>query len=169
VARLDPVKDLKTLIEAVNRVRLTRSNVTLAIIGEGPERQGLEAAAAPHDGAAVRFLGHRDDARDWLAAADIFVNSSVSEGISLTILEGMAASLPVVATRVGGTPEVVDETCGILVPARDAAALAVAIEQLASDPGRREQLGRAGRSRVARHFTMDRMVGDYARVYEEVG
>ena len=98
-----------------------------------------------------------------------WANASVSEGISLTILEGMAASLPVVATRVGGTPEVVDETCGILVPARDAAALAAAIEQLASDPGRREQLGRAGRSRVARHFTMDRMVGDYARVYEEVG
>ncbi len=169
VARLDPVKDLKTLIEAVGRVRLTRSNITLAIIGDGPERQALEAAAAIHDAAAVRFLGHRDDAREWLGAADVFVNSSVSEGISLTILEGMAASLPVVATRVGGTPEVVDETCGILVPARDAAALAVAIEQLAGDDVRRQQLGRAGRSRVARHFTMDRMLDDYARVYEGVG
>ena len=75
---------------------------------------------------AVAFLGHREDARRWLNAADLYVSSSISEGISLTILEGMSAGLPVIATSVGGTPEIVDASCGILVPARDAAALGAA-------------------------------------------
>jgi glycosyltransferase involved in cell wall biosynthesis len=102
-----------------------------------------------------------------LNAADLYVSSSVSEGISLTILEGMSAGLPVIATAVGGTPEIVDASCGILVPARDGAALGAAIVALARDPGRRQQLGTAARARVLESFTLDRMVDRYRRIYEE--
>jgi glycosyltransferase involved in cell wall biosynthesis len=86
--------------------------------------------------------------------------------VSLTILEAMAAAVPVVATRVGGTPEVVIDGCtGILAPARDARTLAGAMSTLAAAAGRRSALGAAGRARVEQHFTLDRMVGDYERLY----
>ncbi len=167
VARLDPVKSLGTLIRAVTMVARQRS-VLLLIIGDGPERAALEAAAADAAGSPIRFLGHRDDARRLLSACDVYVNSSISEGVSLTILEAMAAGLPVVATRVGGTPEVMDATCGRLVPARDEAALAGAIEELAASPALRVSLGGAARSRVEERFTLDRMVGAYRAVYERL-
>lgn len=166
IARLDPVKNLGTLIRAV--VLAARAQrLCLLIIGDGPERRALEAAAAQSGlPSAIRFLGHRDDARRVLAACDVFANSSISEGVSLTILEAMAAGLPVVATRVGGTPEVIDGTCGLLVPARNEAALAGAIAELAAAPALRATLGRAARGRVEAQFTLDRMVRAYRDVYE---
>ncbi len=110
----------------------------------------------------MSFIGFRDDARDWLAGCDAYANSSISEGVSLTILEAMAAGLPVVATRVGGTPEVVDGACGRLVPARDPLALARALAELAVAPDLRRTLGLAARRRVESRFTIARMVEDYA-------
>jgi glycosyltransferase involved in cell wall biosynthesis len=107
IARLDPVKNLNTLIQAAGLAAQRRA-VRLVIVGDGPEREPLERLARDHGGARVDFLGHRDDARQWLAGCDAYANSSISEGVSLTILEAMAAGLAVVATRVGGTPEVVD-------------------------------------------------------------
>ncbi len=119
IARLDPVKDLGTLIRAT-AVVARDLRMVLIVIGSGPERSRLQQLAMESGIASqVRFLGHRDDARDLLAGCDLYVNSSISEGISLTILEAMAAGLPVVATAVGGTPEIVDTACGRLVPARD--------------------------------------------------
>ena len=116
----------------------------------------------------VRFLGHRDDARRWLAGCDAYVNSSVSEGVSLTILEAMAAGLPVVATRVGGTPEVVDATCARLVSPRDPDAMAGALLDLIRQPALRDQMGRAARTRVEALFTLERMVDEYRGVYHKV-
>jgi glycosyltransferase involved in cell wall biosynthesis len=169
VARLDPVKDLSTLLSAVGDANRESIDVMLVVVGDGPERAPLESAAAALGLTTnVAFLGHREDARRWLNAADVYVSSSVSEGISLTILEGMSAGLPVIATAVGGTPEIVDASCGILVPARDGAALGAAIVALARDPGRRQQLGTAARARVLESFTLDRMVDRYRRIYEEV-
>jgi glycosyltransferase involved in cell wall biosynthesis len=166
VARRDPVKDLGTLIEGVSHLAPER-RVRLVVIGEGVELPRLkQVAAARGISKDVTFLGHRDDARRWLAGFDVFVNSSTSEGVSLTILEAMAAGLPVVATAVGGTPEVVDEASGCLVPARDPIALAAALRSLAKDTGRRASLGQAARRRVESYFTVDRMVADYARVYQ---
>ncbi|MFN7917473.1 MAG: glycosyltransferase [Vicinamibacterales bacterium] len=168
VARLDPVKDLGVLLDAVHAT--PDVPMLLLVIGDGAERPALEArAAALGLGPRVRFLGHRNDARRWLAGCDVYVNTSVSEGVSLTILEGMAACLPVLATAVGGTPEVVDDSCGLLVPARDAAACAAALRRLAADRPARERMGAAGRERVETRFTLDRMVSDYAAVYEELG
>src|SRR5207244_9641339 len=125
------------------------------------ERRHLEDLTTRLDARdCIRFLGHRDDARELLAACDVYANSSISEGISLTILEAMAAGIPVVATNVGGTPEILDDTCGRLVPARDSASLASALSDLESRSGMRQQLGRAGRSRVEQRFTLDRMINE---------
>jgi glycosyltransferase involved in cell wall biosynthesis len=95
----------------------------------------------------------------------VYANSSISEGISLTILEAMAAGLPVVATRVGGTPEIVDASCGRLVPSRDPESLATTLSQLAGDGALRAALGRAARARVEQRFTLDRMIAEYRDAY----
>jgi glycosyltransferase involved in cell wall biosynthesis len=164
IARLDPVKDLGTLIRAVAAIEGTP--VQLVVIGDGPERAALESQAlAGAEPGRIRFLGQRDDARDWLAGCDVYVNSSISEGVSLTILEAMAASLPVVATRVGGTPEVVDEASGVLVEARSREAITLALGALAGDPARRRRLGAAARERVEAKFSLSRMVREYHDVY----
>lgn len=166
IARLDPVKDLGTLIRAV---ALLPQDCMLLVIGDGSQMLPLkQEAIAAAIGDRVRFLGQRDDARRWLAGCDVYANSSISEGVSLTILEAMAAALPVVATAVGGTPEVVDTASGLLVPSRDSRALAAALADLRSDASRRRSIGRAARQRVQAHFTMDRMVADYRRVYERL-
>jgi glycosyltransferase involved in cell wall biosynthesis len=166
IARLDPVKDLGTLIEAV-ALASRRKPLTLVVIGDGAERAQLEARAASA-GAKVRFLGHRDDARAWLPGCDLYVNSSISEGVSLTLLEAMAAGLPIVATRVGGTPEVVTNECARLVPARSPEPLAEAMADLATDSASRQRLGAAARARVVERFTLDRMVAEYRDVYRMV-
>lgn len=166
IARLDPVKDLGSLIDAVAQLSPAH-DVRLLVVGDGPERERLTARAQASAAAdRIRFLGRRDDARRWLAGCDVYVNCSISEGVSLTILEAMAAGLPVVVTGVGGTPEVVTPDCGVLVPARDTAALARAIASLAADASRRRALGAAGRRRVESAFSLDRMVARYRDVYQ---
>lgn len=168
IARLDPVKDLATMIEAVSALQRSTPTVLL-IVGDGSERAHLEqvAAAAARPGA-VRFLGHRDDARRWLAGCDVYANSSIHEGVSLTILEAMSAALPIVATRVGGTPEIVDDRYGRLFPPRDSGAMAAAIGALASDPAGRRAMGAAARQQVEARFTIERMVREYRDAYLRV-
>jgi glycosyltransferase involved in cell wall biosynthesis len=168
-ARLDPVKGLGTLIDAFARVRSEVSDARLLILGDGPERAELVGrAAAQNVGEAVLFAGYRADARALLPACDVYVNSSVSEGISLTILEAMAAELPVVATAVGGTPEVVsDGENGVLTAARDLEGLARAMLALARDERRRRHLAANGRALVEARFTLDRMIDDYAQAYSQ--
>lgn len=166
VARLDPVKDLITLIEAFEIAHLNVPNSVLVIVGNGSERAALEARArALGISSHVRLVGMRSDVRALLPAFDAYVNSSISEGVSLTILEAMAAGLPVVATRVGGTPEVVIDGTGVLVPPRHPAALASALVELARSSECGIDMGRAGRRRVLTTFSLDRMVDDYVRAY----
>lgn len=168
IARLDPVKDLGALLQAIALMTPQRS-VKLVVVGDGDERGRLEARAKELNVQGhVKFLGKRDDAREWLWACDAYVNSSISEGVSLTILEAMAAGLPVVATRVGGTPEVVSTDTGILVPARDPSAIAGALSPLVQEPALRRALGQAARERLESRFTIDRMVREYADVYGDV-
>jgi glycosyltransferase involved in cell wall biosynthesis len=168
VARLDPVKDLGTLIHAMAR-QPQPARLLLLVIGDGSERAGLEALTRERGAEpVVRFLGHREDARELLAGCDLYVNSSISEGISLTILEAMAARLAVVATRAGGTPEILDPTCGRLVPLRDPEALGATLAALGDDPILRAALGRAARARVEERFTLDRMVAQYRDAYYAV-
>jgi glycosyltransferase involved in cell wall biosynthesis len=164
--RLDPVKNLGLLLHAHAISRERVADAHLVIVGDGPERAALEQRAADLGiTASVTFAGYRADVRSLMAAFDVYVNCSLYEGVSLTILEGMAAALPVVATAVGGNPEVViDQETGYLVPPH-AGAVADAIVRLAHQPRLRRQLGHAGRWRVLRHFALARMVDQYAAIY----
>jgi glycosyltransferase involved in cell wall biosynthesis len=168
--RLERVKDLDTLLDAFAIVRARVPDARLVIAGGGTERLRLEQHVSELGlQRAVCFTGHCDDVRALLPAFDVFVNSSISEGVSLTILEAMASRLPVVATRVGGTPEVVEDgVTGVLVPARAPEQLAQAILQLAPQQPRASAMGEAGRKRVEAAFSIDRMIGRYAVVYDSL-
>lgn len=167
VGRLDPVKDLGVLVEGFGRIYSACPHSTLFVAGEGIERERLTQLATRlglHE--AVRFLGHREDVRDVLQAFDVYAGTSIFEGVSLTILEAMAAELPVIATAVGGTPEVViDHETGLLIPTRSPDAVADALRFLRDCPKLAREWGRAGRRRVLEHFTIDAMVHAYARIY----
>ena len=169
--RLVPVKDQRMLIGSVAELTKGGRPVIALIAGEGPLLGDLQAqVAALGLGERIRFLGHRPDLERVFAAMDIFVLSSISEGLSNTILEAMASGLPVVATRVGGADElVVDGVTGVLVPPRSAEALAEAIDQLASDPSRRNSMAQSARRRAYDEFAIDRMMQNYAALYESMG
>jgi glycosyltransferase involved in cell wall biosynthesis len=166
VGRLDRVKNLHLLLQAHALLVKTHPSVRTVIVGDGDQRAALEAHAqtlAVKD--SITFAGYRSDVRLLMSAFDVYVNTSTYEGVSLTILEAMATALPVVATRVGGNPEVViDQETGFLVPAV-AASIAEAIGLLIHDERRRRVMGDAGRFRVKRHFSIARMVEEYAAVY----
>lgn len=161
------VKGIHDFLQAAAGVASVHRDVRFLVVGEGPLRAGLEALAERLGlGDRVRFTGFRSDIGDSMAAVSISVIPSQSEGLSNVLLESMAASLPVIATRVGGTPEVVEhEQSGLLVPPRDPAALARAIGSLLSDPARAAVLGGAGRQRVEQLFQLGRMVGETEALY----
>jgi glycosyltransferase involved in cell wall biosynthesis len=170
VARLDYLKDHATAIRTIERVVKRHSRVRLLLVGDGPERAPIERLARERalDGH-VRFLGERADVPRLLAAADIVLLSSISEGIPLTLIEAMAARRPVVSTSVGGVPEIViDGQTGLLAPVGDADALAEQILRLANDPARREQMGRKGKERALDWFSERRMHDRYRRLYAEM-
>jgi glycosyltransferase involved in cell wall biosynthesis len=164
--RLVAVKDIGTLIDAHAQLVRRHPVARTVIIGDGEQRDEL-AARANALGVAdtLCFAGYRSDVRALMAAADVYVNCSIYEGVSLTILEAMATGLPVVATPVGGTPEVVvDEQTGVLVSG-GAAAIAGELSRLAWEPHTAAAMGEAGRRRVERHFSLSRMVDEYAAAY----
>lgn len=168
VARLDPVKDQVGLLRAFAQVGDPRT--VLVIAGDGPCRAELEAAvsALGLDGR-VRLLGERKDVPRILTALDVFVLPSLGEGISNTILEAMATGLPVIATRVGGNPELISEgVTGILVEPRSPAALAVAMRQYLGDPRLASQHGRAARERAQSMFSLEVMVDAYEELYSRL-
>jgi glycosyltransferase involved in cell wall biosynthesis len=169
VGRLVDHKDLPTLIEAMSRLAQSMPSLLLLVAGDGPLREPIEARiAARRLGERVRMLGLRRDVGELMAAADFIVLPSVREGMSNVLLEAMAGTRPVVASRVGGNPEIVEDgVTGLLFRAGDATALATQMRRLALDPSLREQLGRAGRTRVEQAFSMESTVREMEQVYEE--
>ena len=169
VSRLQPVKGIDDLILAFAQVR-EKQDVHLVIIGEGQERQYLEELTV-ETGCSNRVLwtGYRQDVLKLLPAFDLFVQPSHHEGLPNTVLEAMAAGLPVIATEVGGIPELVlNHNTGLLVPVGDPAALGEAISDLLEKPQKRENLGQAGRLRVKQHFSVEKMVQKTEQLYEQL-
>ncbi|MFH1754239.1 MAG: glycosyltransferase, partial [Candidatus Latescibacterota bacterium] len=160
VARLSPEKDHNTLLQAFSIVCEEFTDVDLVIVGDGELRAILEKKAGELaiDGR-VHFLGCRRDIAEILPIFDCFVLSSRSEGLSMTLLEAMAAGLPVVATNVGGNPEVVeDEKTGLIVAHGEPQRLAAAVKRILSNRTRSRAMGDEGRRRVSQLFGIDKMV-----------
>jgi sugar transferase (PEP-CTERM/EpsH1 system associated) len=170
VARLSADKDHANLLNAYALILAKRTDIALLIIGDGPLKETLlRQSAELKPGARVVFLGDRLDVPEILKVLDLFVLSSVSEGLAVTLLEAMASELPIVATAVGGNPEVVihNET-GIIVPPQDPAALAEAITWMIDHPEEAVRMGRRGRQRVIEHFSLEAMVHQYENLYESL-
>ncbi len=186
IGRLEPVKGHRILLEAAARLpppppashplpgaagdRPAFERLGIVLVGDGPERAALTALASrPPLRGRVWILGERADAASLLPAFDMFALPSFSEGMSNALLEAMAEGIPVIATRAGGTPEVVEpDASGLLVDPGDPAALAGALAGLMANPQRAAALGWAGRERVRREFSIERMLGAYRRVYDDL-
>src|SRR6266436_3237324 len=172
VGRMQPVKDQLTLVRAFVRLLELRADLRarlrLVMIGEGALRQPALALLEQAGMLDLAWLpGERADIPELMRGLDLFVLPSLAEGISNTILEAMASGLPVVATRVGGNPELVEEGhTALLVPADDPRAMAAAIEVYAADAAKRSRHGAAGRAAAEARFSLHAMVGAYLEVYD---
>lgn len=170
VAGLRPEKRVDLLLHAVARLRPRHPDLVALVVGDGPERPQLEALAAELGiFAAVRFLGRREDARSMIRLFDAAVLTSEREGAPLALLEYMAAGRPIVATRVGGVPELArDGLEALLVPPGDDRALAAALERLLVDDELRTRLGRGAAARQADEFRLAGTVARIEALYEEL-
>lgn len=170
VARLDPIKDHPTAIATLERVREAIPKARLLVVGDGPERENIENIVKRQRlDEHILLLGTRRDVPRLLRASDVFLMTSVGEGIPLTIIEAMAAGVPVVSTRVGGIPEMIsDEETGFLREPGDAIGLAKAIVTLRHDTTLREQITSAARDRAFSDFSREKMLASYATIYEEM-
>jgi L-malate glycosyltransferase len=170
VGHLAGHKGHRYLLEAARQVLQAESDVGLAIVGDGALRQELEAQAATLGIAErVRFPGFRRDVPALIRGFDVFVFSSTHEGTPNGVLEAMALGKPVVATRAGGTEEVVqDGVTGLVVAPRDPAALAQALLYCLRHPEQCHMFGRAGRQRVEAHFTVEHMAGSTLQAYQRI-
>jgi glycosyltransferase involved in cell wall biosynthesis len=168
VGRLDGQKGYATLIEAM--ARLKRANFRCVIFGEGPERLRLEALILRRGlEASVQLGGERPDSASWMSAFDIHCLPSLWEGLPNSLLEAMALGLPVVASRVDGVPEIVEDAkTGLLVPPDAPDALASALRDFADHPARRASFGAAARLVVQEKFTVRRMLDEYGDAYAAV-
>jgi glycosyltransferase involved in cell wall biosynthesis len=166
VARLAPQKGVDVAIRALPRIRESISDAALVVLGEGPERERLEALARTLGVAdAVHMPGRAGDVASWYRRADLLVHPARWEGFGLALLEAMLAELAVVASAVSAVPEVVaDGVTGVLVPPDDAEALAAGALAAYAD---RERLGRAGLRRAKEEFSVQTMAERTAAVYEE--
>ena len=170
IAALVPHKGQRHLIEAAHIVVRKLPDVRFVILGEGELREALERLIKEYRlEKHVLLPGFRTDVLGCLKSFDLFVMSSVTEGLGTSLLDAMACSRPIVATEAGGIPEVVENgVTGLLVPPRDHAAMADAIVTLINDQARRRQMGDAGFARVNEKFTVERMIAGTAAVYARV-
>ncbi|QDT91712.1 glycosyltransferase [Gimesia algae] len=170
VSRLSPEKDLATMLHAVHQVVQEIPEFRLLIVGDGPERARLQRITADLKlESQVQFLGERSDVPQLLSQAGFYVSSSLTEGISLTLLEAMSVGLPIVATHVGGNPEIVQQpTTGLLVPSADPVSLASAMIQMCQNQSQWTETGQQARKRVEQHFNIRTMIKDYESLYLDI-
>jgi glycosyltransferase involved in cell wall biosynthesis len=170
IGRMTAVKRTDDVLLAFKRLRDEGVDAVLCLVGDGPDRVQLERRA--HELGVMRdtlFLGYQEDVAPFYAAFDALVLPSSNEGTPVSAIEALAAGRPVVATRVGGVPDVVEEgKDGFLVEPGATEELADRLAQLARDPVLREQMGRAGRERVLPRYAVDRLVDDVDRLYRSL-
>lgn len=170
VARLDPIKNHAMLLQAFKQVLEQIPKTYLLIVGDGPEEPRLKTLAGSI-GVVDKtvFLGARRDVSELLHIFDVFALSSFSEGTSVTLLEAMGASIPIVATRVGGNPEVVsDKESGYLVSNDNDQEMAKMLIKLLQDKDLRQKMGQVGQQRAYTMFSLDKMVNAYTNLYFKV-
>ena len=170
IGRMTAVKRTDDVLVAFKRLRDDGVDAVLCMVGDGPDREQLERRA--HELGVVRdtlFLGYQEDVAPFYAAFDALVLPSSNEGTPVSAIEALAAGRPVVATRVGGVPDVVQEgEDGFLVEPGATDELADRLAQLARDPALRERMGRVGRERVLPRYAVDRLVDDVDRLYRSL-
>ena len=170
VGRMTGVKRTDDVLEALLLLRERGIDAVLLMVGDGPDRDHVEERAA--DLGIVRhclFLGYQEDVSGWYRAFDALILPSANEGTPVVVIEALAAGCPVVATSVGGVPDVVREGIdGFLVPPRDTEALAERLTRLAEDPELRARMGAAGRQSVPPRYAVDRLVGDIDELYRSL-
>lgn len=170
LARLTPEKGITYLLEAFCQLVRQYNNLRLVIAGEGKQRHELEKQVTNrHLHSKVNFLGYIDRSENFLALVDIFVLPSLQEAFSLAILEAMALAKPIVATKVGGTPEQIPSAqIGMLVPPRSISGLTVALAKLISDPQLRQTMGQAAQAYYRENFTLEKMLQQTATIYADL-
>ncbi|MEZ3115671.1 glycosyltransferase [Halobaculum sp. MBLA0147] len=170
VGRLVPVKGHRDLLAAWPTVLRANPDAHLVVVGDGPERQALESLTRDYDCRdSVTFTGRRSDVPELLATFDVFAFPSHYEGMPGAVIEAMAAGVPTVGTRVPGTTELVDDgETGVLVEAESPDELATAIDELLSDPSRRERLGRKASQVAGAQFSLDRLVESHSQLYRDL-
>jgi glycosyltransferase involved in cell wall biosynthesis len=170
IGRMTGVKRTDDVLLAFRRLRERGVDACLCLVGDGPDRDRVERRA--HELGVMRetfFLGYQEDVAPLFAAFDAFVLPSVNEGTPVTAIEALAAERPVVATRVGGVPDVVrDGVDGFLVEAGAIDDLADRLARLAADPELRARMGAAGRERVVSRYAVERLVDDVDRLYRSL-
>jgi glycosyltransferase involved in cell wall biosynthesis len=170
IGRMTAVKRTDDVLVAFKRLRDSGVDACLCMVGDGPDRLQLERRA--HELGVIRdtlFLGYQEDVAPYYAAFDTLVLPSGNEGTPVSAIEALAAGRPVVATRVGGVPDVVrDGEDGFLVEAGATDDLADRLERLARDPALRERMGKEGRARVLPRYAVDRLVDDVDRLYRSL-
>jgi len=169
VGRLATEKGVDIFLRAAARVLVELPSTKFVVVGDGPDREQLELLI---DELQIRknvsMLGRRDDMPSVYASLDIMVSASRREGLPIAILEGMASSLPILATAVGAVPAIIlNGSTGVLVPAEDVEALASEIVKLLTNPTQRQQFGAAAKKLIEEEFSAQRMTADYLHVYEQ--
>jgi glycosyltransferase involved in cell wall biosynthesis len=164
------LKGIEYLLRALAELRREFPTLRVEIAGTGPHHEKLKAAAADAGMTEhVRFLGWIDDLASVFSRWDVFVMPSLEEGFPIAALDAMAAGLPVVATDVGGVPELIEDgKTGRLVPPYDADALASRLRLLLLNPEQRLSMGAAGHARVRDHFSVAPMIESFAQLYDEL-
>jgi len=170
ISNFRPVKRVHDIVYAMKMVSRKAPGTRLMLVGDGPDRISVERLVKrlgleEH----VMLTGFRSDVANLLNCSDVVVLSSETESAPLTLLEGMSSGLPVIATRVGGIPEIVDDGVnGFLVQSKNPEAIAERILDLNADPELRRRLGAAARARVLERYTAEKVVGQYTEIYESV-
>ena len=170
VGRMTAVKRTDLVVQVLRSLVEAGVDAQLLLVGDGPDREHLERYA--HDLGVIRrclFLGYQEDVARYYDAIDALLLPSVNEGTPVSVIESLAAERPAVATRVGGTPDVIrDGVDGFLVDSADPDELAARLAELARDPCRRAAMGAAGRARVLERYAVDRLVDDVDALYREL-